>query len=124
MQFLSRILGSLTQDKRGLDLATIAAVERAGADLNVPRETRHYLYFATQEDARHAAEELARPYRQVTVQPAATGRKWLAEVVQQVRVDIDSISELRREFEAATALPGGDYDGWEAAIHERASKPG
>jgi hypothetical protein len=119
MGIFGRLLGRRRTDKRALDLATIAAVARAGADLNVPRETRHYLYFANEQTAGEAGQALARPFREVTVDRAPKGSKWLVLVVQQLAVNIETVTELRREFEAATDVPGADYDGWEAAIHEK-----
>ena len=116
---LKRLFGAKEVDQAALDAATIAAVRGAGADLAQPRETRHYLYVPTEEAATTLAGDLAREGREVEARPAATGDNWLVLVVQTMVVNPDTIAEARREFEPAAVGAGGDYDGWEAAIHER-----
>jgi hypothetical protein len=99
-----------------LDAATIQQLERAGADLSQPRETLHYLYVGTHQDADRAKKMLARPGRSVETRPVASGSGWLVLLKTDMVARLEAIHGLRTEIEAAAAQVGGDYDGWEAAV--------
>jgi Regulator of ribonuclease activity B len=125
MGFLRRwFRGGKPRDIEALDAATIEAVRQAGARLENPRETLHCLYFAHEADARTAGASLERDGRTIEIRPAAIGGKWLVLVTQEMIVSPASIATARQEFERASAVPGAEYDGWEAAVPEAAGRPG
>ena len=83
--------------------------------MSAPRDTNHYLYLPTEEAAKAVAATVTQPGRTVTARPAATGSSWLVLINQEMVVSDATIGAVRREFSAAVAAYGGDYDGWEAA---------
>jgi hypothetical protein len=117
VSFLKRLLGAKSQraDPKALDDLTIAEVAKRAANMSVPRDTNHYLYLPTEEAAKAVAAAVAQPGRNVKARPAATGSNWLVLVNQEMVVSDATIADVRREFSAAVAPYGGDYDGWEAA---------
>jgi hypothetical protein len=99
-----------------MDAMVIEQLRKAGADLSLPRDTVHYLYFPTREGAEAAAEMLRGHGLTVEVKPAAAGAvPWLALANHDYVVNAKSIRAIRLSAEEAARAGGGDYDGWEAA---------
>jgi hypothetical protein len=115
--FLKRLLGGggNAQAPKTLDERTIAEVSKRAADMSAARDTNHYLYVPNEEAANAVSAAVARPGRNITARPAASGTSWLVLVKEEIVVSRATIVEARREFSAATAPYGGEYDGWEAA---------
>jgi hypothetical protein len=111
-----RILRPSRPVRMWLDRRTAEHVTTSGTTAKQPRMTDHYLYFRTQPEARAAAAALARPFRAITVRSSAAGSNWLVLVEQLIDVEIERITALRREFEAATTAPGAYYDGWGSVV--------
>lgn len=117
MDFLKRFRRGSDQqpEAKTLDQMTIAHVAARAADMSAPRDANFYLYLPNEKDARAVAAAVARPGRKVITRPAATGTSWLVLVNEAIVVSKRSIEDADREFSAAVAPYGGEYDGWEAA---------
>jgi hypothetical protein len=113
---LRRLFGRKSPDIESMDGMVIEQLRKAGADLGLPRDTIHYLYFRTREGADTAAEMLRGHGLTVEVKPAAAGDlPWLALANHDYVVNADSIRAIRGVAEDAARAGDGDYDGWEAA---------
>jgi hypothetical protein len=101
-------------DPEAGDLEVLAQLEQHGADLSKETEFGHYLYFANEEQARAAAEQLAE------IGYSAKGRASdEAVLVLAERAEVPSIENVRRMrqfMETIASHFGGEYDGWEAAV--------
>lgn len=117
MGFLRRLLGGKApaSTPKELDDRTISEVAKRAANMSAPRDTNHYLYVPNEEAAKAVAAAVAKPGRNVKARPAATGSNWLVLINEEMVVNDATIAKARREFSAAVAPYGGDYDGWEAA---------
>lgn len=106
-------------NKRALDLQTLAALQQNGAVLTNTRSIRHHLYGRSESALTPATAELRAEGYSVELTPEATGGNWLALAEREEVVDAASVGVARQLFERlASEAPGGDYDGWEAAIVE------
>jgi hypothetical protein len=102
----------------------IALLVAQGADLAVSRSVRHYVYMPTHEAAHSVASELRSRGYTTEVRPAALGNTWLVLACHDVAVSARSAASVRRSMETLiTEHGGGDYDGWEAALHSHESGP-
>lgn len=99
------------------DLQTLAALKRHGADLSKSTEVNFYLYVASEDLAREAAEAL-RPAGYLTeVRPPLPGyREWLCFATRHLVPSAEGIADARATFEGLAARLGGEFDGWEAAV--------
>jgi hypothetical protein len=101
-------------DPEAGDLAVLAQLQQAGADLSKETEFAHYLYFDDEQHARAAAEQLAE------IGYNATGRQSdEAFLVLAERVEVPSMENVRRMRQFMQTLAAhfdGEYDGWEAAV--------
>lgn len=96
----------------------IAYLVAQGANLAVSRSVRHYLYMPTKEAAGSVASELSNRGYTTEVRPAALGSTWLVLACHDVIVSVSGAAAVRRSMEALiTDHGGGEYDGWEAALH-------
>ncbi len=83
---LRRLFGRQPPDIESMDGQVIAQLRNAGADLRLPRDTVHYLYFQTEDGASIAAEQLQAHGLTAVVQPAAAGSDpWLVEGEPRLR---------------------------------------
>jgi Regulator of ribonuclease activity B len=98
------------------DLEVIENLRKCGADLRVPRDTVHYLYFPTQAGAEAAGAQVRALGLNIEVQAAATGDNWLTKANHDMIVNADTITAERATLEAICATYRGEYDGWEAAV--------
>lgn len=89
----------------------------AGADLDESREVRHYLYFDGEAPARDAASRAERAGWATTVnEPSSDIPQWAVEAVREATLTPEFVEESTDFFEGLADVPGGDYDGWEAAV--------
>lgn len=98
------------------DMATLAALRQAGADLTQETEVRFYLYFPAKDQAERAAEGTRNSTFVPAVEPAATGSRWLCRVVAKIVPSESTIRDASIRFKAVAATMGGVYDGWEAQV--------
>ena len=113
---LRRLFGRKPRDIGELDGLVIAQLRKAGADLRLPRDTIHYLYFPTQEGAEVAAGRLSAEGLTAEAKPAAAGDlPWVVIANHDYVVNDETIRAIRAVAEDAARAGGGEYDGWEAA---------
>jgi hypothetical protein len=113
---LRRLFGRKPRDIGELDAMVIAQLRKAGADLRLPRDTIHYLYFPTQEGANVAAGMLRAEGLTAEAKPAAAGElPWVVIANHDYVVNDETIRAIRAVAEDAARVGGGEYDGWEAA---------
>ncbi len=101
------------------DLAVVAKLVDAGADMSQPRHVLHYLYFDDRDDAETAAAEARQSAFEVDVrEPQPPSRPQWALVCERrgVILDAPTICDGRDFFESLASRCGGDYDGWEASV--------
>jgi Regulator of ribonuclease activity B len=115
--FFQRLIrGSPPSDPAALDQLVIAQLRALGADLTRPRHVRHYLYFAEEEDARHAARDIEHAGYDVTVtEPDEAAHVWTVLAEGYRIVGADTVAGFRAWFEHIAAELHGEYDGWEPA---------
>jgi hypothetical protein len=88
----------------------------AGADLDLPHETRHFLYVPGVKSAQQVARSLRRSDRRIEIETSARTGYWLVVVIQSVVVTPETIGDLRAELLTAATPVGGEYDSWQVAI--------
>lgn len=101
------------------DLAVLAQLVHAGADLSQPRHVLHYLHFSTEEAARHAEPEARAAGWDVEVRPPLPAYPDLWSLICQRRdvvVNPDTVRQSHDVLQALADRHGGEYDGWEAAV--------
>jgi hypothetical protein len=95
-------------------LEKLAAV---GADIGVPTEVNVYLYFPSEDAARLAAEQVRElGFREVHVS-ASLNESWACIGSCLMAPELDAIRTLATRLEEVARTHGGEYDGWEAAVH-------
>ena len=113
MGFLRRNSVETVQDP---DQAAVERLRRAGADLTMPHQTRHFLYVPGVKAAQKVARAVRRADRRVEIETCARKGYWMVEVIQSMVVTPASIAECRAEFEAATRQVNGEYDRWQVDL--------
>lgn len=106
--------GATPLDPDSRVLEQLAAV---GADVGAPTGVNVYLYFPSQDAAARAAEAVrGLGFPEVRVSPsldesrACIGTRVMAP-------ELDAIRDLAARLEEVATAYGGEYDGWEAAVH-------
>jgi uncharacterized membrane-anchored protein len=117
MRFLDRIRNqgapATPQEADRLALRQLAG---RGADLSKPRHLIHFLYFASEADARAAAAAIDQASWTTAVNPPDERiAEWAVRADGQRVVGTDTIAAFRSWFERVAAEHRGEYDGWEAA---------
>jgi hypothetical protein len=115
MGFLKKTEGRRSPEMDPDQLA-VERLRKAGADPNVPHETRHFLYVPGVKAAQELARTLKRPDRQVEVETSARKGYWLVAVIERVVVTPQTIAAHRAEFEAAARPYNGEYDYWQVDV--------
>jgi len=124
MEVLRRLLGQHgvalrevdTTDNDAIgDRAVLDELERQGADLSLPRDARHYLYFRNHEDAILAGQRLQEEGFTTEVSRAAGDGSWLLLASHTALVNATTVPLLRHRLTGIAASLGGEYDGWEAS---------
>ena len=116
MSFLRRSSAKKRPGSPESDLAAIAQLRQAGADLTVPHRTRHFIYVPGGLPAQHLARALKTPERNIDIDTSARKGYWLVVVGQFMMVQQDTLAALRAEFEAAAKPFGGQYDSWQVDL--------
>jgi hypothetical protein len=114
--FLRRTAREPDQAAGDPDLLAIEQMRRAGADPDVPHETRHFIYVPGVQAAQHLARELKTANRRVEVDTSARKGYWLVVVRQSMVVSPEAIGALRQELETAARPVGGEYDRWQVDV--------
>jgi hypothetical protein len=119
-ELLWRLLGgraSPVEFTGDADLAILAKLSAAGADLSKPTHALFFIYAPTEEGARRIATAGADATLKADVRPSASGDgNWLCLFEGQLVPSEPTIENYRSKFEALAAAEGGEYDGWEAAV--------
>jgi hypothetical protein len=99
-----------------VDRLSLRHLERAGANLALPRHVIHFLYFDNEADARRATDEIPEAGWEATALPPTeeTGQ-WTVRAEGTRVVDPSNVESYRAWFEQVAAAHSGEYDGWEAA---------
>ncbi|HLF27642.1 MAG TPA: ribonuclease E inhibitor RraB [Anaerolineae bacterium] len=95
-----------------LDREILVRLERAGANLAKPHGIDFYLYFSAEASAREAARQIQKQGFKVRVQRSAQGTDWLCFATKTLIPRYDTLTAIRRNFEALAAIHGGEYDSW------------
>lgn len=78
----------------------------------------HYLYVPSKEVAVGVSSELQQKGFRTENRLGADGTSWLVLARHEVVPDEAVLSENRRLMESLAANVHGEYDGWEAEVHE------
>jgi uncharacterized membrane-anchored protein len=117
MRFLERIRNQgAPKTPQEADSLALRQLAGRGADLAKPRHVIHYLYFATEDDARAAADTITEGSWRTTVEPPTeTIAQWSVQADGDRTVGPETVEAFRSWFEGIAAAHEGEYDGWEAA---------
>lgn len=108
--------GGAPKTPQEADSLALRQLAGRGADLSKPRHVIHYLYFATEEDARSAAEAITEAAWTTAVDPPSEAiGQWCVKADAHRTVAPDTVAAFRSWFESVAAEHRGEYDGWEAA---------
>jgi hypothetical protein len=102
-----------------LDRQLLEELQRVGADLSQPRDTRFFLYFASEADAESAASAVARLDFETDVEwreDVPSDEAWRVVAWRDMVVDEPEIARVRRELGAIVVRNWGSLGGWEAAV--------
>jgi hypothetical protein len=106
--------GATPLDANERVLEKLAAV---GADVGAPTEVNVYLYFPSQDAASRAAEQVrALGFPQVLVSESLN-ESWACIGTWVMAPELNAIRDLAARLEEVARAHGGEYDGWEAAVH-------
>ena len=107
--------GGAPKTSEEADRLALRQLAGRGADLSKPRHVIHFLYFATEADARAAAEAIADTWTTHVEAPTEAIAQWCVKADGTRTLGPDTIAAFRTWFEGIAAEHGGEYDGWEAA---------
>jgi hypothetical protein len=100
----------MTNDTKAIEeLATVS-------DIKKPHNLEHYLYFPSEEDAKHVAELLSDQGFMVECELGADQIDWLVLAKHQIVPTIESMAEFRALLDGIARKHAGEYDGWEAEV--------
>jgi hypothetical protein len=106
----------MLKDPAERDKLSLRHLEKAGADLALPRHVIHFVYFDEEGDARRAGDEIPRAGWETTVVPPDDpASKWIVRAEATRVLDSHSVRSYRAWFEQIAESYNGEYDGWEAA---------
>jgi uncharacterized protein (TIGR01619 family) len=130
--YFDYLLPSPAEYQQVLNRQVLDALRGEGDTLEVPREVRHWIYFASEHDRSQFVEALAGSG--FTAEPcevedddadpddadeAATaedGLPFVLQIFRQDSVDLASINTLVDDLYALAEDYGGQYDGWETQV--------
>jgi Regulator of ribonuclease activity B len=99
-----------------LDRIILRQLQGAGVDLTRPRHVLHFVYFASEADAREAAAAAeSAGYEVAVTEPSEEIEQWGVRAESTRVVDYTTVAGFRSFFERIAEEHGGEYDGWEAA---------
>ena len=117
MGFLDRIRyqGS-PKTPEDADRLALRQLAGRGADLAKPRHVIHFLYFASEDDARAAADAVIAGSWTASVEPPSEAiDQWCVKADGHRTLGPDTVAAFRSWFETLASQHEGEYDGWEAA---------
>ena len=109
MRAVERIADAAEADERVLD-----HLAKLGCDPASPRESSHYLYFATAPRAERVARALSGDGWTTAISESEGA--WLLVATHVARLTPHGVRDTRARLEALSAEHGGLYDGWEAPL--------
>ncbi len=116
MPFLDRIrYGGKPRTPQEADRLALKQLAGRGADLSRSRHVIHFLYFASERDARAAADAIGDVWKTAVEPPGETIVDWCVKADGNRTLGPETVSAFRSWFEDLAARHGGEYDGWEAA---------
>jgi len=107
--------GGAPQTPEDADRLALRQLAGRGADLSKPRHVVHFLYFASEAEARAAAEAIGDAWRTVLEAPAESSEQWCVKADGHRTMSFETASAFRSWFDDIARRHGGEYDGWEAA---------
>ena len=99
------------------DLKTLEALVRAGADLDRLLTVDHFVYVATEREARDAAAQLSKHGFAISTDEREDGGQWVVIATRQELLSPSTIADLRNLMTSCAVRHGGDYDGWGAEVN-------
>ena len=94
------------------DGEVLAQLREAGSDLSKPHPVEFFLYFPSEEAARHVGVAIADQGFTIEVRQAAQGSNW-AVLAGKIMVPNEAdLLRIREAFDALATAQGGEYDGW------------
>jgi hypothetical protein len=116
MAFLDRIrYRGAPKTPEDADRLALRQLAGRGADLSKPRHVVHYLYFASERQARDAADAIGDVWRAQVEPPTEATGQWCVKADGTRTIGPEIVSGFRAWFERLAREHGGEYDGWEAA---------
>lgn len=97
------------------DLERLDELRERGSRVHLPHPVRGFLVFATEADARQAADLLQKENFSCTVRAGHDGA-WVTTAVTRLVPTPGALTRLREQFEAVTKAHGGTYRGWDAPV--------
>jgi hypothetical protein len=95
------------------DEQKLRALRDLGIDLKPRQDVTFELILWKEASARRVASELeGLGFRTVIEGPGVDG-EWYCRVVQQIRIELPTLRELRVRFRVLAEVEGGRYEGWE-----------
>jgi hypothetical protein len=103
---------------RTIDAAVVALIEKRGPGLSKPCPINFYLYFSSEEAALKSAMELRKMDFSAEVVPSAGSKNWLCLASRAMIPEPSRLVDLRSAMVVIAMRYEGEYDGWEAEIHD------
>jgi len=94
------------------DVAAIEAMRAQDMDLSEPRMLEFAFYFPERQSARRAMNALTNDGFSAELRAEGDGDAFILFARKAIRVDVETLSALRTQFEAMAKEAGGTYDGW------------
>ncbi len=92
------------------------------SDLDASHTIVHFIYLPHQEAAYSTADSLSRQNFLTETRMSADGVNWLVLVKHEAIPSEELLASMRQFLELLAAEVGGEYDGWEAAVHRRSGE--
>jgi hypothetical protein len=102
-----------------LDRQLLDELKKVGADLDEPRDTRFFLYFASEDDAVTAIDVLEELDFAVELEPCHDGdreERWRVVASRDMVVGEREIARVRKQLGDIAVRNWGTLGGWEAAV--------
>jgi len=103
---------SETGEASAQDVAAIEAMRAQDIDLSEPRMLEFAFYFPQRQGARKAMSALANEGYSGELRAESGDDAYILFARKAMRVDVETLSALRLQFEALAKEAGGTYDGW------------
>ena len=100
------------------DAQVLEALKKAGSNLSKPHPIEFFLYFANEDQARKAADQIRGRSFEVTVDHAGKGDSWLCLATKSMIPELGELHRIRADFNAIARAQSGQYDGWGTPVVE------